>query len=127
MKKPLGAVKIVNKYHCASPYIWCGRGSPLGNAAIPQNRTLEERDRVCDWYDNWFNEQMQGNNPASRMVRMLVDRVLKGENLQLGCVCKQPNKEVRCHCDSIKRFIDTQALKERQRAEQKAQAPITLY
>lgn len=104
------AVKIVNKYHVAEgSYIWCGRPSPVGNPWEMLNRSQEERDRVCDLYIPWFNEQMKTPTAAAHFVLDLVLQAEQGD-VHLGCVCKQKNAEVRCHCDTIKRFIDKQLL-----------------
>lgn len=104
------SVKIVNKYHVAEgSYIWCGRPSPVGNPWDMKNRSQEERDRVCDLYIPWFNEQMEASTEAAHFVLQLVNMAAEGD-IHLGCVCKQKNAEVRCHCDTIKRFIDRQLL-----------------
>lgn len=104
------AVKIVNKYLVRGDnYIWCGRPSPVGNPWPMANTSQEERDRVCDLYANWFKEQMETPTEAAYFVLDLIEQAEKGD-ITLGCVCKQSDKEVRCHCDTIKRFIDRQLL-----------------
>lgn len=62
--------------------IYIGRGSKWGNPFEMKNKSDEERDRVCDAYEEWFFTQ-------DNLVQSLHE--LKGH--KLGCFCKPK----RCH------------------------------
>lgn len=79
--------------------VYCGRPSIYSNPfKIGESGT---RDDVCDKYDEYFNK---------RIVRDIKFReaVLRLKGKKCGCYCKLPNKEVRCHLDTIKKWLDSQ-------------------
>lgn len=78
--------------------VYCGRGTPLGNP-LPVS-TKHSRGDVCDYYDSIFPELRQQAN-ALTMLRMIYKKALRGD-VTLVCSCYSK----RCHCDTIKRFID---------------------
>lgn len=108
------------------------RASVLGN---PFELTKEEdRDKVCDAYEEWLQENLRillsnyngvaldpylkkyyiakaskFKYPTSNQVRKEINRLLtlikQGNRLRLTCWCKEPDKEVRCHADSIKKVL----------------------
>jgi len=100
-------VTVVNKYKdkLIEPYYYVGRGSPVGNP-FPRNKT-NTRDEVCDKYEIWFKEQLlnKENIPFHSYLNAMYKDAIK-KDIQLGCFCKQPNKEVRCHGDTIKKYLD---------------------
>lgn len=105
------------------------RASVLGNPFELTNE--EDRDKVCDAYEEWlfaqinmpsnysldlqpyinkgFKKASKFKCPTSNQVRKELSRLLnlikQGNKLRLICWCKEPNKEVRCHADSIKRVL----------------------
>ncbi len=93
-------IEVVNKYKVRhTDYI--GRGSPLGNPFVMHNNSDEERNRVCDLYDTWFEQQLITNHK----VREELDRLLAKSltyPVTLGCFCKPK----RCHGDTIKKHLE---------------------
>ena len=94
-------IKVVNKYKEPN-HMYCGRGSALGNT-FPMSSEAD-RDSVCNQYEVWFKERtMQGmENPQIDMLRKLY-KAAKASDINLGCFCAPK----RCHCDTIKEFIDS--------------------
>jgi len=109
-------IKIVNKYKEPN-HIYCGRGSALGNP-YPITK-LASRDLVCDKYITWFYEHVDSDNflsliksdevlnPQMTMLRTLFKEVKK-RDINLGCFCAPK----RCHCETIKEFLELQLNKE---------------
>ena len=93
-------IKVVNKYKEPN-HIYCGRGSALGNPFVMKNGT--ERDEVCDKYEGYFKEQVYvlKNENMLKELRAIYKQALKGD-VNLGCFCAPK----RCHCDTIKEFIE---------------------
>lgn len=71
--------------------IFIGRGSVWGNPFKMKNNSLEERDRVCDKYEEWFKTQYQ-------LHKLL--HTLKGK--RLGCFCSPK----RCHGDFLSKIAN---------------------
>jgi hypothetical protein len=109
----------------------CDRTSVLGNPFDMQgDESL--RDAVCDAFRQWLWENIKlartGNNivvnpqawklpvakqecrPTSAQVweelNKIANLVRAGSSVRLLCWCKQPNKNVRCHADTIKACIE---------------------
>lgn len=73
------------------PYdIYIGRGSKWGNPFPMKNNSQEERDRVCDAYEEYFYK--------STLKSYLYE--LKGKTL--GCYCKP----LRCHGDFLAKLVN---------------------
>jgi hypothetical protein len=70
--------------------IYCGRGSKWGNPFLMNNKTIKERNRVCDEYEKWFWTTDLIND-----IDELIDK-------RLGCFCKP----LRCHCDFLARLAN---------------------
>ena len=89
---------------CGVEYIGrkCGdwKGSVLGN---PFPLGLDKnRDEVIRKYKMWLWEQFQmEGNPVRLEVLRLMNRVLNGEIVVLGCWCHP----LQCHCDVVKSLI----------------------
>lgn len=105
------------------------RASVLGNPFELTNE--EDRDKVSDAYEEWLLEQINNptdyalslqhylnkgfkiapkfKSPTSNQVRKEINRLLtlikQGNRLRLICWCKESDKEVRCHADSIKKVL----------------------
>jgi hypothetical protein len=100
-------VEIVNIHHKPTePYIYCGRGSPVGNPHIMRINTRTERALVCDACAVTFAKWVESGKP--KVMGHLRDIWRKGRTQQnvvrLGCYCA-PH---RCHCETIKQFIEKQ-------------------
>jgi hypothetical protein len=83
---------------------YCGRGSPLGNPHVARNRSDKERDRVCDLYADGFPTKEQD----AECRYMLNHADIKGfDTIELDCFCQHHGVGKRCHCETIKRYIET--------------------
>lgn len=116
------AISIVNARSASirnfSNYIYCGRGSALGNPFIMYKEV--DRDKVCDQYQEWFYERVDEINFLDKVdmgttgktysttpqedqligiFRYMID---SDKGVRLGCFCTPK----RCHCDTIKNFIE---------------------
>jgi hypothetical protein len=87
-------MKIVNlKYEKCE--IYCGRGTSFGNKfRIGVDGT---RDEVCDKYEEYFNKRIAKDLKFRTLVLKLKGRVC-------GCHCLP----LRCHLQTIKKFVDNQ-------------------
>lgn len=70
--------------------VYIGRGSKWGNPFRMKNNSIEERNRVCDAYEQWFW--------TTELPKSLHE--LKGKTL--GCYCKP----LRCHGDFLAKEVD---------------------
>ncbi len=93
-------ITVVNKYKVPNHW-YCGRGSVLGNP-FPM-KTEAQRDEVCDKYRDYFINKVNSKDPAfvAELVKMYTF-VNDGNALNLGCFCAPK----RCHCDTIKGYLD---------------------
>ncbi|MCV3215584.1 DUF4326 domain-containing protein [Plectonema radiosum NIES-515] len=109
----------------------CDRTSRLGNPFDMQgDESL--RDAVCDAFRQWLWQNIKlastGSNavvdpsewklPVAKQecrltsaqvweeLNKIANLVRAGSNVRLLCWCKQPNKNVRCHADTIKACIE---------------------
>lgn len=88
------------------------RATVLGNPFHMRDRSLAERNRVCDAFAAWFPEAWR-KSPAMReyMASLAADYVVDRE-LTLGCWCAPD----RCHAETIRdellKFIDEHCPKE---------------
>ena len=89
-------MKIVNiKYEKCD--INCGRPSIFSN---PFHMGVDgTREEVCDKYQDYFDKRISKDLKFKELILKLRGKVC-------GCYCKLPNKEIRCHLDTIKNFID---------------------
>lgn len=100
-------IAVINKYK-ETGYIWCGRGSALGNPSVMKDKSDSERNRVCDEYEQHFKKEVEvvKNEAMLKELRIIYVKAKNG-NVNLGCVCSPK----RCHCDTIKTFIDEHLLR----------------
>ena len=80
--------------------IYIGRGSPLGNPFVMH--TEDDRDTVCDKYEEWFNKQVQEENKEVLRELRRIYLLAKRQDVVLGCYCSPK----RCHGETIKKFLD---------------------
>ncbi len=79
-------------------------GSPLGNPFYKE----KDRDRVCEQFINWFNQEVVKEGSAVRMEIIRILEILKRVGrLYLVCCCKP----ARCHGDTIKKSLDDAMVK----------------
>ncbi len=105
------------------------RASVLGNPFELTNE--EDRDKICNAYKEWLYNQINNPSnysldlaewtnkgfkigfkfkyPTSNQVRKEISRLLnlikQGKKLRLLCWCKEVDREVQCHADSIKQVL----------------------
>lgn len=100
------SVRVVNKYK-EPDHVYCGRFTPVGNPFPMKDKSVAERNRVCDEYEDWFNKKMfEKHNKVTQFVNELV-LLASVSDLNLGCFCAPK----RCHCDTIKDYIDNRLKK----------------
>ena len=100
-------IKVVNKYGDKHTYykgrvLYCGRGSVLGNPFVMQNQSIEERNRVCGEFEKYFFEKIEQKNKNFIEALNFIFKESKSKDVNLGCFCAPK----RCHCDTIKNFVD---------------------
>lgn len=98
-------ITIGKKWDKGSIYI--GRGSPLGNPFVMQSE--EDRDFVCDKYQEWFDTQINQKNEVVLKELRRIYNIAKYQDVILGCYCYPK----RCHGETIKRFLDKYLDKEK--------------
>jgi hypothetical protein len=86
-------------------YVYCGRGSALGNPFAMNDSSPEERNRVCEAYEAYFNTKVASGKDEAFMGQLrLIWRLGKAHGtVYLGCYCAPQ----RCHCETIAQFILT--------------------
>lgn len=90
------------KTNASESGIYVGRPSPLGN---PYSLSKNARETSLDQYRKWLRRTING--PESKPAHFfwdLVERVKKGESIELVCWCKP----LLCHGDIIKEEIERQ-------------------
>ena len=91
-------MKIVNiKYEKCN--IYGGRPSIYSNP-FKIGRDGDRND-VCDKYDVYFQDRIKKDLKFRAAV-------LKLKGKMVGCYCKEPDKDIRCHLDTIKKWLDSQ-------------------
>jgi len=97
-------ITIVNiRQSTNKTYIYCGRGSALGNPFVMSNEAM--RDEVCDRYEKYFYEQinLKKNKDIIKQLENIKLKAKRGD-VDLGCFCTPK----RCHCETIKRYVEQQ-------------------
>ena len=95
-----------------SLYIPIHRPCPVGNPYhLINTQDQAERDKVCDDYENWFNDQIVNQPEDSDFFKYIeLIRKIHRENGKVYLVCFCAPK--RCHGETIKRFCEEQDEKE---------------
>ena len=92
-------IKVVNKYKVKSKYvdIMIGSGSALGNPyALAHDMNQQEK---VERFDEYLGRQLKVRDGVARKeMENLLECVLAGETIRLGCCCKPKP----CHGDAIK-------------------------
>lgn len=81
--------------------IRCDRASILGNPYKSLDDSM--RDDSCDSYKKHFYRMIESEGPFCEEVRRIYRLVTEGHDVHLMCWCTPK----RCHCDTIKEFIDS--------------------
>lgn len=82
------------------------RSSVLGNPFPMHNKTEEERNRVCNQYEIYFNKiinnkDLEQNQKFMNELRRIYI-LAKKQDIALGCWCYPK----RCHSETIKAFLE---------------------
>lgn len=98
-------IEICNKRNIkpSEPYDFsCDRTTVLGNHIKMKNKSLQERNRVCDEYQEYFDSVLQRTS-SSEMIEL--NRILfvyrKYRRVRLFCWCVPE----RCHVETIRNFL----------------------
>ena len=85
------------------------RTSPLGNPYPENIKNGQTRDVVCDYYQDWFNRQIQiqDSRVMDELRRLLLIQEYYGQ-LRIFCWCTPK----RCHGETIKTFLEQHITKE---------------
>lgn len=87
----------------AENYVYCGRGSALGNPFPMGNYSKEERDRVCEEYEQYITKELESDNREIKdQLNLIWNIVRKQGSVKLGCFCAPQ----RCHCDTVKDILE---------------------
>lgn len=109
----MGIVKVVNKRDLGRPQkapegtmrVAIHRGTPLGNPFKMANSSEEERERVCEEYEEWIGPALLEKGAEWRQFQFLKQMVKENERVELICYCAP----LRCHGDTIKRLLEREA------------------
>lgn len=74
------------------------RNTPLGNPFFMKDE--DDRDRVCDKYDNWFDDAAESVY-CQRELDRLIDILHHYGKINLFCWCAPK----RCHAETIKAYL----------------------
>lgn len=85
--------------------LYAGRGSPLGNP-FP-SKSKDDRDRVCDEYEKWFNDNLETNEELALGLGYAMNKA-RGGVLYLRCFCAPK----RCHVETIRKHLFTKLVEE---------------
>lgn len=78
----------------------------LGNSF--KMATEKERNLVCDNYEKWFENQIEGKNEIVLRELRRIYKIALTQDIALGCWCYPK----RCHALTIKKFLDSYLPKE---------------
>lgn len=87
-----------NIVHCKRDEydVYIGRPSKFGN---PFSVQTYGREKCLELFREYFLNRVKQDDTFKEAVLSLKDKTL-------GCFCKQPNREVACHGDIIKEWLD---------------------
>ena len=106
----MNTITVVNvKTAKPGSFVYCGRynstyGLPASPLANPFKLTCEGcRNTLLVLYRSWLYAHRNDKTVAAEISRLA--SLLERGDVALGCWCKQPNREVACHCDVIADFV----------------------
>lgn len=92
------------RYDVGLPNYYIGRPGQLGNPFRPKTKSLSERDRVCDEFDNHFKNNLSYYEPY---IDEMIQAAIEYGNIQLVCFCSP----LRCHGDTYLEHIKNTLLR----------------
>lgn len=94
----VNVINIRNKNHSSNEYVYCGRGSALGNKYhITRDAP---REIVIELYKEWFYKNLN-THPVSNQLKIIFQKIKEDGFVNLGCYCAP----LQCHCDVIRDYI----------------------
>lgn len=82
---------------------YCGRGSVFGNPFAMKDMDEDERNRVCDLFQEHFRIYAnKRGHPLREGTLRLLRLAREGKAINLQCFCAGK----RCHCETIKAAIE---------------------
>jgi len=98
-------IRVVHKQK-ETNHIYCGRGSVLGNPFEMKDEA--DRNKVCEQYAQYFHQKVEIEKDETMLkeLREIYKQALNGD-VNLGCYCAPK----RCHCETIKDFIERMLIK----------------
>jgi hypothetical protein len=96
-------IRIENKKTYRGAGVYIGRPSLLGNPF--EIGVHGERQDVIRFYRQWLWERMVEQGGVYAELKRLA-RLAKQGDLTLICWCKQPDRQIACHGDVIKRAVE---------------------
>ncbi len=104
---------VVNKYRVRYGYTDIMRGSPLGNPSTVRKRS---RAQALEDFDAYLKAELKDKaSPVRAEMERLLQRILDGEKVRLGCCCKPKD----CHGDVIRARLIKEAYRRIARKERK--------
>lgn len=106
-------IKVINKYHIPENNklpnkTYIGRGSIFGNPyshlntiSLFEKYRCKTREEAISKYELYLSEQFKSDTRLSNSILDLVEKYIKGEELNLVCFCKPKA----CHGELIKQLI----------------------
>lgn len=102
---PIRLILCNRKYDSSIPYYYIGRPSPLGNPFSMTVKTIQERNRVCDEYESYFESAKAYH---VELIAELLNLAITHGTLQLVCYCAPE----RCHGNTIAQYLKEKLLEE---------------
>ena len=98
-------VTVVNVKDGGHIDFMCDRSTALGNPFHMRYGTDEDRDVVCEKYNDYFRRCLNPDYAPAGLLEYLdkICREAAKRDITLGCHCAPK----RCHCDTIKKYIDS--------------------
>lgn len=78
------------------------RRSPVGNPFIMKDESDEERNLVCDQYEDYFSRASRDKSVVEHHLRTMLKAHEKYGKLRLFCWCTPK----RCHSETIKKWLE---------------------
>lgn len=95
------SIYITNRMDGPGKTVYCGRGSALGNPFPMADES--QRNVVCDKYEEWFGDQVNGDGSQEFMLQLEgIEQLAKYGDVSLRCFCAPK----RCHCETIKDYTE---------------------
>jgi len=84
-------------------HFYVGRGSDVGNPFAMKSNSLQDRDTVCEQYEEWFKQKLadQKDRKFHTYLDIMVTALRNHGQVTLWCYCDPK----RCHAETIKKWL----------------------